>query len=169
YISQHEWVEVGENDGVVGITERIQLEYGNIIFIELPSGDEYEQDEPLGRVEVTDGNTFPIYAPATGEIKEINTTLEEDPDLINHSPEGDGWICRISIESPRELDVLMDADAYIDYEEEELDNEYMDEEDFYDEDEAYDYINLPQKPSATLPASNRFPILLLRYKGSLCH
>ena len=138
FTTTHEWVEVGENDGVVGITERIQLEYGNIIFIELPAvGDEYEQDEPLGRVEVTDGNTFPIYAPATGEIKEVNTTLEEDPDLINYSPEGDGWICRISIESPRELDVLMDADAYIGYEEEELDGEYMEEEDFYDEDEAY--------------------------------
>lgn len=138
FTTTHEWIEVGENDGVVGITERIQLEYGDIIFVELPAiGDEYEQDEPLGRIEVTDGNTFLIHAPATGEIKEINITLEEDPDLINHSPEGDGWICRISIESPRELDVLMDADAYIDYEEEELDDEYMDEEDFYDEDEAY--------------------------------
>lgn len=139
FTTTHEWIEVGESDGILGITERIQLEYGDIVFVELPAvGDEYEQDEPLGRVEVTDGNTFPIHAPATGEIKEINTALEEDPDLINHSPEGDGWICRISIESPRELDVLMDIDTYNDYEEEELDDEYMDEEDFYDDDdEAY--------------------------------
>ena len=138
FTTTHEWIEVGESDGVVGITERIQLEYGDIIFVELPAaGDEFEQDEPLGRVEVTDGNTFPIHAPATGEIREINAALEEDPDLINHSPEGDGWICRITIESPRELEVLMDVDACNDYEEEELDDEYMDEEDFYDEDEAY--------------------------------
>ena len=139
FTTTHEWIEVGESDGILGITERIQLEYGDIVFVELPAvGDEYEQDEPLGRVEVADGNTFPIHAPATGEIQEINTALEEDPDLINHSPEGDGWICRISIESPRELDVLMDIDAYNDYEEEELDDEYMDEEDFYDDDdEAY--------------------------------
>lgn len=138
FTTTHEWVEVGESEGVVGITERIQLEYGDIVFVELPTvGDEYEQDEPLGRVEVTDGNTFSVHAPATGEIKEINATLEDDPDLINHSPEGDGWICRISIESLRELDVLMDIDAYNDYEEEELDDEYMDEQDFYDEDEAY--------------------------------
>ena len=139
FTTTHEWIEVGESDGILGITERIQLEYGDIVFVELPMvGDEYEQDEPLGRVEVADGNTFPIHAPATGEIQEINTALEEDPDLINHSPEGDGWICRISIESSRELDVLMDIDAYNDYEEEELDDEYMDEEDFYDDDdEAY--------------------------------
>ena len=138
FTTTHEWIEIGERDGVVGITERIQQEYGDIIFVELPAvGDEYEQDEPLGRVEVADGNTFPVHAPATGEIEEINTTLEEDPDLINLSPEGDGWICRITIESPRELDILMDVDAYNDYEEEELDDEYMDEEDFYDEDEAY--------------------------------
>ena len=138
FTTTHEWIEVGESDGVVGITERIQLEYGDIVFVELPTvGGEYEQDEPLGRVEVADGNTFPVHAPATGEIKEINASLEEDPDLINHSPEGDGWICRISIESPRELDVLMDIDAYNDYEEEELDDEYMDEQDFYDEDEDY--------------------------------
>ena len=138
FTTTHEWIEVGNSDGVVGITERIQLEYGDIVFVELPTvGGEYEQDEPLGRVEVTDGNTFHIHAPATGEITEINRTLEEDPDLINHSPEGDGWICRISIESPRELDILMDIDAYNDYEEEALNDEYMDEEDFYDDDDAY--------------------------------
>ncbi len=138
FTTTHEWVEVGENDGVVGITERIQLEYGDIVFVELPAvGDEYEQDEPMGRAEVVDGNTLLIHAPVTGEIKEINTILDEDPDLINHSPEGDGWICRISLESPRELGILMDIDAYNDYEEEELDDEYMDEADFYDDDDAY--------------------------------
>ena len=138
FTTTHEWVEVGENDGVVGITERIQLEYGDIVFVELPAvGDEYEQDEPMGRAEVVDGNIFLIHAPVTGEIKEINAILDEDPDLINHSPEGDGWICRISLESPRELGILMDIDAYNDYEEEELDDEYMDEVDFYDDDDAY--------------------------------
>jgi glycine cleavage system H protein len=138
FTTTHEWIEVGDRDGVVGITERIQLEYGDIVFVELPSvGDEYEQDETLGRVEVADGNTFPVRAPATGEIQVVNSVLEADPDLINHSPEGDGWICRISIESSRELDILMDADAYDAYEEEELDEEYMDEEHFYDDDESY--------------------------------
>ena len=138
FTTTHEWIEVGNREGVVGITERIQLEYGNIVFVELPSvGDEYEQGETLGRVEVADGNTFPVHAPATGEIKMVNSALEADPDLINHSPEGDGWICQISIESFRELDILMDADAYDAYEEEELDAEYMDEEDFYDDDESY--------------------------------
>lgn len=138
FTTTHEWIEIGDSGGVVGITERIQLEYGNIVFVELPAvGDEYEQEEPLGRVEVADGNTFPVHAPATGEITEINTMLEEDPDLINHSPEGDGWICRISIERPRELNILMDIDVYNDYEEEALNDEYMAEEDFYDDDEAY--------------------------------
>jgi len=73
----------------------------------------------------------------TGEVKAFNAVLEDQPDLINRSPEGDGWICRLSVVSPRELDVLMSADEYDEYEEEEPDEEYMDETDFYDDEDEY--------------------------------
>lgn len=138
YTTTHEWIEVINLEGVVGITERAQQAYGDIVFVELPLvGDELEQEDTFGRIEVADGGTFPVYAPVTGEIIEVNVALEDNPDLINRSPEGDGWICKMSIEGPRELDILMGADEYEEYEEEDEleDDEYVGETDFYDEDE----------------------------------
>jgi glycine cleavage system H protein len=138
YTTTHEWIEIIDSEGIVGITERAQQAYGDIVFVELPLvGDELEQEDTIGRIEVADGGTFPVFAPVTGEIIEVNSALEDDPDLINRSPEGDGWICRMSIEGPRELDILMGPDEYEEYEEEnELDDdEYVGETDFYDEEE----------------------------------
>lgn len=138
YTAKHEWIEVTEDEGVVGITERVQLIYGDIIFVDLPPvNEEFEQDDVIGRVEVADGDSFPIHAPITGEIRAINTALEDDPDVINRSPEGDGWICRMSVESSKELDVLMVAKEYDIYEEEEPDEDFMSETDFYDNDEDF--------------------------------
>jgi glycine cleavage system H protein len=138
YTTTHEWIEVTGSRGTVGITERAQLMCGEIVFVEFPSvGEEYEQGDPIGKIEVTDGDTFDINAPVTGEITAINFALEDAPDLINRSPEGDGWICKMTIESPRELDILMDAEAYDEYDEEDLDEEYPDDADFYDDEEDY--------------------------------
>lgn len=138
YTTTHEWIEVKDNEGVVGITERVQLIYGDIIFVDLPPvNEEFEQDDVIGRVEVADGDSFPIHAPITGEIRAINAILEDDPDVINRSPEGDGWICRMSVESSKELDVLMDAKEYDIYEEEEPDEDFLSETDFYDNDEDF--------------------------------
>lgn len=138
YTARHEWIEVTEDEGVVGITERVQLIYGDIIFVDLPPvNEEFEQDDVISRVEVADGDSFPIHAPITGEIRAINTALEDDPDVINRSPEGDGWICRMSVESSKELDVLMDAKEYDIYEEEEPDEDFLSETDFYDNEEDF--------------------------------
>ena len=139
YTNTHEWIEVIESEGMVGITERAQLEYGDIVYVELPNvDDEYEQYEQISIIETADGDRFSVCAPITGEIKEVNTGLEDNPDLINRSPEGDGWICRMSIESPRrELGMLMTEDEYNEYEEEEIDQDYMSETDFYEHEEEY--------------------------------
>jgi len=138
YTETHEWIEVVNSEGTVGISERAQLIYGDIVFVELPDvADEHEQGEQIGLVETADGGRFPVRAPVTGEVKAFNAVLEDQPDLINRSPEGDGWICRLSVVSPRELDVLMSADEYDEYEEEEPDEEYMDETDFYDDEDEY--------------------------------
>lgn len=138
YTTTHEWIEVINSEGIVGITERAHQAYGDVVFVELPLvGDELEQEDTIGRIEVADGGTFPVYAPVTGEIIEVNFALEDNPDLINRSPEGDGWICKMSIEGPRELDILMASDEYEEYEEEDEldDDEYVGETDFYDEEE----------------------------------
>lgn len=138
YTATHEWIEIVDSEGTVGITERAQSERGDIVFVELPLvGGEHEQGETIGRVETADGDAFLVHAPATGEITAVNSALGSNPDLINYSPEGDGWLCRISIESLRELDILMNARQYDEYKEEALDDDYMDEEDFYDDDEDY--------------------------------
>ena len=139
YTNTHEWIEVIESEGMVGITERAQLEYGDIVYVELPNvDDEYEQYEQISIIETADGDRFSVCAPITGEIKAVNTGLEDNPDLINRSPEGDGWICRMSIESPRrELGMLMTEDEYNEYEEEEIDQDYMSETDFYEHEEEY--------------------------------
>ena len=138
YTITHEWIEVTDDEGVVGITERAQLIYGDIIFVDLPPvNEEFEQEDIMGRVEVSDGDSFPIHAPITGEIRAVNTALEDDPDIINRSPEGDGWVCKMSVESSKELEDLMYANEYDIYEEEDPEKGVLIETDFYDSEDAY--------------------------------
>ena len=139
YTTTHEWAEIIDSeDCTVGITERVQELYTNIIFIELPSLDEFEQDEIIGRLESADGRNFYIHAPVSGEVYEVNTALEDDIDLLNRFPEGDGWICKLHIENPSEIEALLTLKEYDTYEEEELnEEEYLPETDFYENSEDY--------------------------------
>lgn len=139
YSRTHEWVEM-ENDKtvIIGISDRAQQLLGEIVFVELPEeGEEFEQDDPIGSIESIDGVVMNIYAPVTGEVIEVNTLLESSPDLINRSPEGDGWIVKMRVEIPKELDALMTPAQYENYdvdiagEEDENFDDFEDEEDFY--------------------------------------
>ena len=133
YTTTHEWIEVVGTDGTIGITERAQLIYGEIIFIDISPEQECEQGEIIGRIETETGGNFYLYAPVAGEIYEVNAALEEDIDLINNIPENDGWICKIYIDNLSELDSLMNLSDYEDYEEDEIDEgEYLPETDFFE-------------------------------------
>ncbi len=133
YTTTHEWIEVKDSEGIIGITERALLIYGEIIFVDVSPEQECEQGEIIGRIETETGGNFYLYAPVAGEIYEVNEALEEDVDLINMAPEGDGWICKIYIDNLSELDSLMELDDYETYEEDELDDsEYMPETDFFE-------------------------------------
>lgn len=133
YTTTHEWIEVVGTDGTIGITERAQLIYGEIIFIDISPEQECEQGEIIGRIETETGGNFYLYAPVAGEIYEVNAALEEDIDLINNVPENDGWICKIYIDNLSELDSLMNLSDYEDYEEDEIDEgEYLPETDFFE-------------------------------------
>lgn len=133
YTTTHEWIEVKNSEGTIGITERALLIYGEIIFVDVSPEQECEQGEIIGRIETETGGNFYLYAPVAGEIYEVNETLEEDVELINVAPEGDGWICKIYIDNLSELDSLLDLDDYETYEEDELDDsEYMPETDFFE-------------------------------------
>lgn len=133
YTTTHEWIEVVKTEGTIGITERALLIYGEIVFVDVSPSQECEQGEIIGRIETETGGNFYLYAPVAGEIYEVNTALEEDIQLINSLPEGDGWICKIYIDNLSELDSLLSLEDYEDYEEDELDEgEYLPETDFYE-------------------------------------
>lgn len=133
YTTTHEWIEVVGTEGTIGITERAQHLYGEIIFVDVSPEQECEQGEIIGRIETETGGNFYLYAPVAGEIYEVNTALEEDIEIINSVPEGDGWICKIYIDNLSELDSLLNLEDYEDYEEDELDEgEYLPETDFYE-------------------------------------
>ena len=125
YTKTHEWIVV-EEDGLasVGVTERHLLKNGRVVYIESSQkGAEYEQDEPIGVLETREGIELVYHSPATGEVVEVNDALEEDTNLINVSPEDDGWILRMRLEFPDELDALMTQDDYEFFEDEEKETE----------------------------------------------
>lgn len=133
YTTTHEWIEVNDSEGTIGITERALLIYGEIIYVDVSPEQECEQGEIIGRIETETGGNFYLYAPVAGEIYEVNDALEEDVDVINVAPEGDGWICKIYIDNLSELDSLLELDDYETYEEDAFDDsEYMSETDFFE-------------------------------------
>lgn len=118
YSEQHEWVLlVGDEQPLVarvGITEFAQLALGDIVFLQLPAeGDEVTAGEPLGEVESTK-SVSDIYAPFSGTVRARNADLEEQPELVNSDPYGDGWLVEISLSGDVSdpLEDLLDAAAY---------------------------------------------------------
>jgi glycine cleavage system H protein len=112
YTDEHEWIDVEDDIATVGITEYAQSQLGDIVFVELPEiGAMIEQGKDAAVVESVKAASD-VYAPITGEVTEVNPALEEDPALVNSSPEDDGWFFRMTIAAEAELDALMDEDAY---------------------------------------------------------
>ena len=112
YTKEHEWVSVSGDTATIGITDYAQGELGDIIFLELPElGETFARGESFGTVEAVK-TVEEIYAPAGGEIVAINERLADEPELVNHSPFGDGWLIKLRMKDPAELTQLMDAAAY---------------------------------------------------------
>ena len=110
YTKDHEWID-GES-GTIGITDHAQAELGDIVFVELPEeGRAIKAGEVLGTIESVKA-VSELYAPASGTVAEVNAALTDKPEAINKDPYGAGWICRLELSSPAELDALMDAEAY---------------------------------------------------------
>jgi glycine cleavage system H protein len=112
YSSDHEWVRVDGDVVTIGITDYAQDALGDVVFVELPeTGLAVSTGDSFSEVESTK-SVSDIYAPVTGAVSAVNDALESQPELLNSDPYGEGWICRISLSDPSELDALMDADAY---------------------------------------------------------
>ena len=138
YTTTHEWIEVVDAEGTIGITERAKHIYGEIIYIDVSPEQECEQGEIIGRIETETGGNFYLYAPVAGEIFEVNPAIEDDVDIVNSVPEGDGWICKINVDNPNELESLLELEDYEDYEEDEInEDEYLSETDFFEDIDDY--------------------------------
>ena len=112
YTSEHEWIRVEGDEAYVGITDYAQSELGEIVFIDVPTlGETVGQGEVFGSVEAVK-TVSDLNMPVSGEVLEINGALDAQPELVNNDPYGEGWIIRIAVKDPAELDSLMDAKAY---------------------------------------------------------
>lgn len=114
YTKEHEWIR-SNNDGTatIGITDFAQSELGDIVFVELePEGSEFDQDEVFGTVEAVK-TVSELFSPVSGEIIAINSELEDDPELVNTDPYGQGWMVKIKLSDPSELETLLTQEAYL--------------------------------------------------------
>ncbi|NIC00183.1 glycine cleavage system protein GcvH [Halobacterium sp. R2-5] len=111
YLESHEWID--PETGRVGISEFAQDELGDVVFVELPAvGDELDREEEFGVVESIKA-VSDIYAPVSGEVTAVNDALEDEPELVNDDPFGDGWLVELDFEEA-DLEDLLDADEYAD-------------------------------------------------------
>ena len=112
YTSEHEWIRVDGNEAFVGITDYAQSELGEIVFVDVDTiGEQIGQGEVFGSVEAVK-TVSDLNMPVSGEVLEFNEALNDQPELVNNDPYGEGWMIKISIADPAELDTLMDAAAY---------------------------------------------------------
>ncbi|NQU42291.1 glycine cleavage system protein GcvH [bacterium] len=112
YTERHEWAQKEGNEILIGITDCAQDELGDITYVELPQkGDKISQGKEFATVESVKAASD-IYAPVSGEVIKVNETLADEPGKINESPYEEGWLIRVRISEPAELDGLLDADAY---------------------------------------------------------
>ena len=112
FTDEHEWLAVDGDVATVGITNHAQEQLGDLVFIELPDvGKSLEQGDDCAVVESVKAASD-VYAPASGEITEVNEALGADAAIVNASAESDGWLYKMKLSNPDELEKLMDADAY---------------------------------------------------------
>ena len=112
YSEEHEWITIEGNTGTVGITDFAQEQLGDIVFAEVTkANEEVTKDEEVAVVESVKAASD-IFSPVSGRISEVNVLLEDTPETINSDPLDNGWIYKITITNPDELDDLMDLDSY---------------------------------------------------------
>lgn len=112
YTKDHEWLRVEEDNVYVGITAFAQGELGDIVFVDVDTvGEELEKEEVFGSVEAVK-TVSDLFMPINGEVLSFNEKLEDEPELINSDPYGEGWIIKISASDVSELDSLLSAESY---------------------------------------------------------
>jgi glycine cleavage system H protein len=117
YAKSHEYVHFDEKEGVgtIGITDYAQKELGDVVFVEVPQvGSELDAADELGSIESVKA-VSELFSPVSGEVVEINEALADKPELVNTDPYGDGWMVKMRLSDPSEMDGLMTAEEYEEY------------------------------------------------------
>ncbi len=122
YTKDHEWILVQGDIGIVGITDYAQRELGDVVYVDLPEvGDTFETSEPFGSVESVKA-VSEIFCPVGGEVIEVNSKLEDSPELINESPHQKAWMIKLRVSNQEELKELLSAEEYEEYLEEQAES-----------------------------------------------
>jgi glycine cleavage system H protein len=112
YTKEHEWVRVEDDLGTVGITDYAQDQLGDIVYLDLPSpGTRVKQLDKLGEIESVKAASD-LYSPVGGEVVEVNQEIIDKPELVNQSPYDEGWLVRLRLADPAEVDKLLTAEQY---------------------------------------------------------
>ncbi|HLW15405.1 MAG TPA: glycine cleavage system protein GcvH [Flavobacteriaceae bacterium] len=112
YTVDHEWIRIEGDIATVGVTDFAQGELGDIVYVDVDTEDEtLDKDEVFGTVEAVK-TVSDLFMPLTGEVVEFNEQLEDEPELVNTDPYGDGWMIKIKFSNPDEIETLLTADAY---------------------------------------------------------
>ena len=114
YTKDHEWIRVEEGFGYVGVTDFAQGELGDVVFVEIETeGESLNKEEVFGTIEAVK-TVSDMFMPVSGEVIEINQKIEDEPELVNKDPYGEGWLIKISITDSSELDELLTPEQYYD-------------------------------------------------------
>ena len=112
YTNEHEWIRVEGSEAFVGITDYAQSELGDIVFVELPNtDDEFEKNDVFATIEAVKP-LADLFLPVSGKIVEVNEKIENEPELINSDPYNDGWLIKMSISNPDELNEILKPEDY---------------------------------------------------------
>ncbi|MEJ5286624.1 MAG: Glycine cleavage system H protein [Candidatus Kapaibacterium sp.] len=112
YTKDHEWVRVEGNIGTIGITDHAQGELGDVVFVDIPNDlTEVKKGESFGTIEAVK-TVADIYAPVSGKVVEINSSINDHPEVVNKDPYGEGWLIKIEITNPEELNDLLSVEEY---------------------------------------------------------
>ncbi|MCD7938247.1 MAG: glycine cleavage system protein GcvH [Tannerellaceae bacterium] len=112
YTKNHEWIRVEGETAYVGITDYAQSELGEIVYVDITSeGETLDQEEVFGSIEAVK-TVSDLFMPVSGEVTEVNADLEEQPELVNEDAYGKGWLVKVTLSNPDEIDALLSADEY---------------------------------------------------------
>jgi glycine cleavage system H protein len=112
---EHEWIRVKDNTATLGVSNFAQDALGDVVFVDVPKvGATFQAEDQLGEVESTKA-TSTIYTPVTGKVLQVNTDLQDHPELLNQDPYGRGWIVVLALSNPDEVNGLMTADEYTEF------------------------------------------------------